>query len=187
LSLMHRGDLQGSLDYAHNALAFLDRTGYEGEYGWLPYNRALAYVAMGHALLNLGDSEGAIEAYREALSVPVQAGPPGQIAEVRAGLARAHRLRGEQGAALAQVEEILRYLEHGHLDGTSEPLRITLTCYQVLSAQGDPRAAGVLTQGYRTLIARAEAIDDPALRRSYLENVEANREIVTAYAALGAG
>jgi hypothetical protein len=51
----------------------------------------------------------------------------------------------------------------------------------VLRAHEDPRAREVLDQGYRLLQERAAKIDDPRLRRSYLENVAAHREIVRAW------
>jgi len=81
------------------------------------------------------------------------------------------------------MDEILGYLQVGSLDGTSEPLRVYLTCYQVLQANGDPRADDILEEGYRFLQERAAKISDEGERRSFLENVAANREIVGAWAA----
>jgi hypothetical protein len=86
--------------------------------------------------------------------------------------------------ALTEVEEILSYLETGHLQGTLEPLRVTLTCYRVLDAAGDPRQTKILTEAYRHLQERATAIDDEELRRSYLENVAVNRELLAAWEAI---
>jgi tetratricopeptide (TPR) repeat protein len=60
-------------------------------------------------------------------------------------------------------------------------LRPHLICFQVLQASGDPHAREVLEEGYRLLQERAAQIDDPDLRRSYLENVAVHREIATAY------
>ena len=62
--------------------------------------------------------------------------------------------------------------------GSTMPLRIYLTCYQVLQANDDPRADRVLITAYDLLQERAAKIDDELLRRSYLENVAAHREIV---------
>jgi hypothetical protein len=64
------------------------------------------------------------------------------------------------------------------LDGTDEPLRVYLTCYRVLRANGDPRAREILDAGYRLLQERATHINDEKLRRSYLESVATHREIV---------
>jgi hypothetical protein len=46
--------------------------------------------------------------------------------------------------AQAHVEEILTALEAHTLDGTDEPLRVYLTCVQVLAAHDDPRAPAAL-------------------------------------------
>jgi hypothetical protein len=57
-------------------------------------------------------------------------------------------------------------------------LRIYLTCYRVLQANADPRAEEILCTAHNLLQERAAKIDDEELRRSYLENVAAHREIV---------
>jgi len=56
-----------------------------------------------------------------------------------------------------------------------------LVCYRVLRANGDPRADAILDQAYRMLEQRAAQIEDEVLRRSYLENVPANRELIAAF------
>jgi hypothetical protein len=48
----------------------------------------------------------------------------------------------------------------------------------VLGAAGDPRAREVLEIAYLQLQERAAKIEEEALRRSFLENVPWNREIV---------
>jgi hypothetical protein len=59
-----------------------------------------------------------------------------------------------------------------------EPVRIYLTCYRFLLANGDPRAKEILDAAHHLLQERADTIEDEDLRRSYLENVPAHREIV---------
>ena len=77
------------------------------------------------------------------------------------------------------VGEILDYVEdHPALSGTLGPLRIYATCYRVLSANGDPRAGEILGAAYPLLRERAATIEGGDLRRSYLENVAAHRQIV---------
>jgi hypothetical protein len=86
----------------------------------------------------------------------------------------------DRAGALAHVGEILAYIEaHPALEGTLEPLRIYLTCTEVLRAVDDPRAEEVREAAYRLLQERAATIEDEGLRRSYLENVPYHREIVT--------
>ena len=66
-------------------------------------------------------------------------------------------------------------------------LRPDLGCYVGLRACGDARADEVLAEAHRLLQERAAWIDDPALRRSYLENVPENRAIAAAWAERRAG
>jgi hypothetical protein len=57
------------------------------------------------------------------------------------------------------------------------PFRVYLTCYRVLQAGHDPRAGEVLETAHRLLHERAAKIEDERLRRSFLEQVPAHREI----------
>jgi predicted ATPase/class 3 adenylate cyclase len=99
------------------------------------------------------------------------------------GLVSVALAEGDLSRAQQFADEALRGLAKGYpwasiLTG----LRVYLACYRGLHASGDPRAQEVLEEAHRLLHARAETIDDPALRRSFLENVAVNREIVRAYA-----
>jgi hypothetical protein len=84
--------------------------------------------------------------------------------------------------AQTQINEILKHLETEKLDGTDDPFRVYLTCYQVLRANDDPRAGHVLDTAYRLLQMRAGNIDDEQIRRSFLNNVPAHREILAKWA-----
>ena len=102
--------------------------------------------------------------------------------EPMAGLASAELGRGDLAAAVVQVELILARLAQGvSLEGTEEPMRLQLICYQVLAAAADPRAPSLLEIAYRTLVTRAEAIGDPARRRNYMQAVPYHREIVASW------
>jgi hypothetical protein len=102
-----------------------------------------------------------------------------------AGLARAALAQGEGAQAMAHVEEILGVLETlPQLKGTWQPLRVYLTCYQVLQANDDPRAEAILEAGYQLIRERADRIDDERLRRLYMKNVAAHREIVAEWERL---
>jgi len=91
---------------------------------------------------------------------------------------------GRQGhleQARAIVDDRLPQLEIEHLYGVREPFRVYLTCYLVLQAGHDPRAEAVLATAYRLLQERAAEIVDERLRRFYIENVPAHREIGRAF------
>jgi hypothetical protein len=81
------------------------------------------------------------------------------------------------------VGEILPCLDDDpSLEGAEDDLKVFLACYQVLQASEDPRAAHILSQAHRLLQERAAKISDEKLRRSFLENVAAHREIISEFA-----
>ncbi len=135
-------------------------------------------LVLGHALAGLGDRDGATAAYHQALDRYRQSGFLNPPMEALAGLARLELAGGEPSQAMARVNEILEHLKAHSLDGTYEPFRIYWTCYQVLRANDDARAAEVLRTAYRLLQERAARIEDEHLHRSFLEKVPSHRELV---------
>jgi tetratricopeptide (TPR) repeat protein len=188
LALLHHrlGKDQQAVHYARRALEI-----HRATFG--PDRPALALTRLGHALVGLGKFEDGRAAYQEALDLRRDLGQAHLATEPLAGLARVALAQGDVMGAKTCVEEILSHLEKsalasggGHpLDGTDEPLRILLTCYRVLRANQDPRAEKLLTEGHQLLQERASKIEDERLRRSYLENVRAHREIVCEWEDLG--
>ena len=99
-----------------------------------------------------------------------------------AGLARVAYMQGDKSATDTYIHQVLAYLDrYPTLPGTDNPLRIHLTCYKILSEINPPHAEDILDTAYRILNARAQSIEDPILRRSFLENVPENREIVNLF------
>ena len=156
--------------------------------------QGMMWMGLGHALAGLGRLEEAVEAYRESVALRRELGQANLAMESLAGLARIALAQGHCEQAQAHVEEIQSHLEtgapstalrqgsgqgSGHaLDGAVNPFQVYLTCYRVLKAGRDPRAQEVLSIAYRQLQERAAKITDEAMRRSFLENVTAHREIV---------
>jgi hypothetical protein len=101
-----------------------------------------------------------------------------RMMEPLAGLARVALAQGDTASALVHVEEILAYLETGSLAGTDAPFRVYLICYRVLQANHDARARSILQVAHELLQARAATIGDERLRRSFLENVPAHRDLM---------
>lgn len=123
-------------------------------------------------------------AYRESLRLRRELGQEFLAMGVVAGMARAAVAQDEIEAAVSHVSEILAYLdEGGSLKGTWEPLRLYLTCYQVLDLAGNPRAGEILQTAYQMLQEWAGRIPDEEARRMYLENVPWHREIVATHSA----
>jgi predicted ATPase/class 3 adenylate cyclase len=146
-----------------------------------------ALTHLGHALAGLGQLlEEATEAYWQGLTIRRGLGEENMAMETLAGLARVCLAQGDVVQAREHVDEVLCYLETGSLDGTYEPFRVYLTCYRVLEADGDARAGEVLATAYDLLQERAAKIEDEEMRRSFLENVDAHRELVAAWKKVGA-
>jgi tetratricopeptide (TPR) repeat protein len=139
--------------------------------------QAAAVTHLGHALAGLSRPAEAADAYRQALALRRALGQFYLQPEPMAGLARVSLGQGNLREAQALVEEILAYLESHTLDGTEEPLRIYLTCYRVLAANRDPRARELLNTALTLLRGRAAKMGTDEMRRSYLENVPAHREL----------
>ena len=171
--LLHeQGDDAAALDYAQAALRLARSV--DGR-----FNEAIALSVMGDALLGLGQPAEAAAAHQQALAIRRALGQPHWAADDLAGLARVALSQGNPAEALTHIEQILAHLG---ADGAVEGLSIYLTCYHVLHAAGDPRAATMLETAYTMLRERAARISDEANRRSYLENVPYHREIVAAWA-----
>lgn len=170
----HQGDNRAARDLCQQALQIMQATEEH-------YTQGHALTNLGHALAGLGHLEEASQAYRQALDKRQALGQVNLAAESQAGLARVALARGDPAQALGHVESILRQLETGKLDGADEPLRIYLTCHQVLAVNEDPRAASTLSTAHRLLQEWAARIADEALRCSFLEDVAAHREIVAAW------
>ncbi|MFX1412052.1 MAG: tetratricopeptide repeat protein, partial [Promethearchaeota archaeon] len=144
-----------------------------------------ALFLSGQDLLNQGRLAEAAQAYEQAIASYREQGRRAAAVESLAGLARVCLAQGELAQAQVHVEEILNSLGNPltvhALAGFGEPFQVPLTCYRVLHANRDPRAWDVLDTAYRLVQERAAGIEDEELRRSFLENVQVHRQIITAY------
>jgi hypothetical protein len=109
--------------------------------------------------------------------------------QARAGLARAALMRADLVAALEQVEQILPHMAGNFLDNSvpQGPYAVYLTCYRVLTAAEDLRAAGVLEHAFRLIQERARRIPDAQRHRSFTENLIEVRAILAERARLTDG
>jgi tetratricopeptide (TPR) repeat protein len=144
--------------------------------------RGYALTNLGHALLGLQRLPEAADAYRRSVALRRELGESSLAMESLAGLANASLEQGDLLQAQAHSEEIIRYLEtNPTLYGAEEPFWVYLICARVLRANKDLRAEQILDRAYNLLQGRAAKISDQGLRRSFLENVAAHREIVQEY------
>ncbi len=176
----NQGDDAAARQYGEQALQIVRESGDRRTQGYV-------LTALGHALAGLGQWGESLSAYQEALAIRRELGESCLVMETLAGLARLHLAQGEATAALGPAQEIAAYLEAGGtLDGADEPLRVYLTCYRALQANGDPRSRAILATAYRLLQQRAAQLTDEASRRSFLEQVPYHRQVVEAAEDLGA-
>ena len=164
------GEDEAALEHSQLALDITQELGDSNSQAYHP-------TYLGHALVGLDRLAEAAEAYRQAMVLRREFGQPHMVMEPLAGLARVSLAQTDLSQAQTHVEEILGFLEDNTLDGTDEPFRVYLTCYRVLHANHDPRAKEILNTAHGLLQEQAARISDKELRRSFLENVAAHREI----------
>jgi len=96
-------------------------------------------------------------------------------------LAAAHLALDNKSKALSYVYNVLKILDECNGEGPDFPQRDYWMCHQVLQSLGETKLADqALASAHRLLMRQAERINDPEMRRSYLENVRYNRSIVEA-------
>jgi len=137
---------------------------------------------LGRTLWSLKRAAAAAEVFQLSLDIWQEHDRPHLAIEALIGLAGVCLTQGESAQAASYVERVLDHLDrHPELEATEEPVWVCLISYQVLAVTEDPRARDVLEVGYNLLMERAAMIEDGVTRRSFLENVPANREIIEAW------
>lgn len=172
-----QGDTRKALAYAQKGLDLARETKDRSGEAWSLTN-------MGHIQLEMPELEDASAAYEAALDIRQSLSQPNLAMEPLAGLAQVALKRKDISTAQVHVGEILEYLEGGGtLEGAEEPLRVWLTCYQVLHACQDSRALSIIDNAHQLLQNRADRIRDESLRHKFLENIPAHKAVVAAWRA----
>ncbi|MBC7729775.1 MAG: hypothetical protein H7242_19625 [Microbacteriaceae bacterium] len=149
-----------------------------------PEYEAFALMALGAAELACEQADAASAAFAESGTLLDGLGLPHLAIEAVAWGARAARLSGDGSAAWAQGERVLAHVaEHGHLDGTDDPLLIRWTCCEVLDQLGDPRLAACLLDTWTALKNRRDALDGTVARERFM-HAQAHHRAIAARAAL---
>jgi tetratricopeptide (TPR) repeat protein len=164
------GDNTEALEHGDAALRLAEEL---GELRMMAY----AHMSRGNALIDLGRTTAASEAYEKSASIRHQLGREVLALEAIGGLARIALQQGDHETAIAHVDQILDHLESGSLEGASEPFAVYLTCYRVLIAQHDPRAPELLAKSVDQLRQQASRIGGESMRASFLNNVAAHAEL----------
>ncbi len=175
------GEYDTSQHYLNEALALERELRARKAEGWTLNN-------LGDLSLAMGDYAQAEAYFQEALALRRDAHLPHYVAEDLAGLARVALAEGNLTWATTWIEEMWPILEvNPTLDGAEHPLQALVTCYHVLRAGDDVRAAPLLSTLHAQLQERAARITDANLRRSFLENVPEHRDLVQQFAGSQTG
>jgi predicted ATPase/DNA-binding SARP family transcriptional activator len=165
-----RGDHQTAWDDLQAGMVLSQKLG-------ILHNQAWLHNTLGHLMIAQQAYDAARTAYERAIQLSRQSHPVLAM-ESRAGLAQLYLAQDDLPAAQAQVESILAFLEQGGKLDNYIAMTVYLACYQSLQALQDPHAPQILSTAYHWLQEQAGAIEDEALRRSFLENIPAHRDIL---------
>lgn len=171
LLLLNEGEYQQAYQLCEQAILVAHDAGSQDLLG-------AALTIQGHILIAMDTLAQAHQAFASALDIRRSLGQRHLEMENLAGIAGVALRQQAIHEAYDAVKTILDYLQEHSLDGTLEPFRIYLICYQVLAAAQDQRAPKVLNQVQQQLQARALQIDDEALRKVFLERVPVHRELL---------
>lgn len=146
------------------------------------YRRGEGFVLthLGHAQLALDQAEAAAGSFRAAMELRQAIGShPGQQVDDRSGLAAALLELGDLPAGLELARQALNELAEYGPQQVEYPVQVYVLCLRVLEAAGDPDARLARQSALGLLKGQAEGIQDEALRRTYLERVPFNRELLS--------
>jgi class 3 adenylate cyclase/tetratricopeptide (TPR) repeat protein len=170
-----RGNHQAAREQAQRALELASVLGAR-------YVEGTALARLGHALHGLADLQGAESAYQAALRLSRELGVETLALEPLAGLARLALASGDLATARMQANELATALEAEVIAAVDELPQLFLSCYHVLFATGDARAAQVLEIARARLNRQASQISDATCRQAFWEDVPTHRALLAAYA-----
>ncbi len=175
LVALNRGEAAAALQHARHALPLLAAAGSR-------WGEAAAQRVTGQAHLALGELVAARDCLHAARLQYLEVDLPNLAMEVDASLAETALAAGQLAVAMVHAEAVLAALQGGTpIDGTEEPVRVYLACWQVLDAAADQRAHAVLGDGHALLMRRAQGIADTHRRVGFLRLVPHHRRLIEAW------
>ena len=159
-----RKETEAALHYARQANNLACEIGERSCEAW-----SLLY--MGYAFLLVRDYVKSQSSFQQAIRVSELA-QPNLIPEIEAGLIYVALELDDIPAAYHETEKILAHMENGNtFEGSEEPMRIYLACYQALEKQGDARSKVILREAAQLLESQLSNFKSEEARRMYVENV----------------
>jgi tetratricopeptide (TPR) repeat protein len=139
---------------------------------------AISHAYLGLCLEQRMNFSGAIESYRFALDIFMEAGLEGYVLDTTAGLARCKLELGSEDEATDHTNEVWEYLKEHGTKGLEFPILAYQTCVSVFNALGEGKKSKIaLKEGWNELMSRADNISDASWRKSFLENVPEHRAL----------
>jgi predicted ATPase/DNA-binding SARP family transcriptional activator len=146
----------------------------------LPMQEQWAQLNLGRILAEQGDYAAAHHYYRPLLTSPQSRHWAYRPADAYAALADLLRQTNDLAGAVTHIETALALLAQLGLAGANEPFTVYWTAVRVFTAANDARANEVLQTANQQLLKIAATLQDPVIRRSFLEDVAVNRALINA-------
>jgi predicted ATPase len=147
---------------------------------------AFAHTFMGHNLLGLQEWSAAQEAYALAADIWEKLGDATRHLEALAGQVQALLALGKMAEAETAAAPIRTHPATNDLNGANDSVRVFLACHDLFAALGSPEAVAWLHKGQAWLNQRADAITDPDLHHSFLNQTPSHQTLRTHLAKIDA-
>ena len=132
---------------------------------------------LAHTLSALGRVEEAHEQYHAAIDIRESLNEGHLVMDVLAGLAQIAHARNQSSLALEHAERVLNWVAENDVELMESPLDMYWRIFNVLIHYDSDRAADVLKRAKAHLERKANAIQDEAGRKAFVEEVTLHRSI----------
>lgn len=139
----------------------------------------LSHLTLGHIYTDQGKFSLAHQSYQLAEGISAQMRDSHFLLEPLAALARLAYKEEKLDVALDFVHSILKRITAAPIDFSDAVFWTYLICAEVLIETNAPELRDVVYRAQRLMYNIAEKISDPDIRRSFLENVPANRKLAS--------
>lgn len=139
----------------------------------------LSHLTLGHIYTDQGKFSLAHQSYQLAEGISAQMRDSHLLLEPLAALARLAYKEEKLDVALDFVHSILKRITAAPIDFSDAVFWTYLICADILIETNAPELRDVVYRAQRLMYNIAEKISDPDIRRSFLENVPANRKLAS--------
>lgn len=170
-TLHQMGETTTAASSIQQALQIAHKGGYQAV-------QAEVLTVWGQILLDRQEGAKAVTLFREAYTLWQLLGRTRRALVAQGGLVESLHFLGDYTGALELVNEILSQVASSPGKGAMPPESVLLSCYYILQYHSDGRAAALLQRAYQLLMAKANKLQAPDLRHSFLYQVKTHRELL---------